>query len=66
MGNHLSRRQAVDLFLLPDYRIGYSAAVQSDFSDGVYMTFRACGSFRARLYPIFGDNAVVSAIFFDK
>ena len=58
-GSHLRRRQALDLFLLPDFRLGYSTAVQDDFSRGVYVTFRACRSFRARLYPIFGDNAVV-------
>lgn len=70
-GQHHFRRQALNLFTWRPYKqfldLGYASAVQyaPTFGAGVHTTFRVCDSIRLRFYPILGDNAVVSAVFFD-
>eukprot|EP00039_Didymoeca_costata_P021175 m.343671 g.343671 ORF g.343671 m.343671 type:complete len:904 (-) comp23124_c0_seq1:145-2856(-) len=68
-GKGLERRQALDMITwnVNDTMldIGYATAVAdgSTFKAGQYLTFRICQSIRVRLYPIYGDNAVISAFF---
>ena len=72
-GMQLARRVAVDLLALPKREVAWATTVLAEtgaFPLGEYVTYEVCDArlaagIRIRLYNIIGDNAVLSAVFFD-
>lgn len=72
-GLQVRRRMAMDVLALPGREVAWATTVLAEtgaLPTGEYVTFEACDArlsqgVRIRLYLIFGDNAPVSAIFFD-
>ena len=72
-GNTTTRRAAVDLLALPKREVAWATTVLAEtgaFPLGEYVTYEVCDArlaagIRIRLYNIIGDNAVLSAVFFD-
>ncbi|HET6385799.1 MAG TPA: alpha-L-rhamnosidase C-terminal domain-containing protein [Armatimonadota bacterium] len=63
--DHRGRRSAIEIFDLRTLRLLTPVRVVSDYTQGKYLVYRLKGPVRIRVDQVRGDNAVLSALFFD-